>query len=380
MSRIPLVDLAAQHRSMKQELDAAIARVVERGDFILGREVHEFEQAMASYIGVSHAVGVASGTDALHLALLACGVGEGDEVITTPFTFVATAETISKCGARPVFVDIDPESFNIDPGLIEPAITESTKAIVPVHLFGRAADMGAITDISCRHGLRVIEDCAQTLGAEWQGQKVGSFGKAGCFSFFPSKMLGALGDGGMVVTNDGEVAERVRMLRDHGCKEKYHHVMPGFNSRLDTLQAAVLLAKLSHLNDWIEARRKKARLYAEGLRNIAGVAIPQVPADRSHVFNYYTVRVGKPLDRNALREGLAACGVRTAVYYPLCLHLQPLYEWLGYGAAGFPRSEEAQAQALSLPMYPELPQASIELIARETQRLAQQAAVSYGAL
>jgi len=336
-----LVDLKAQYSSIKVEIDEAISRVIERGEFILGSEVEAFEEEVAAYLGVKHAVGVASGTDALQLALLACGIGPGDEVITMPFTFIATAEATTQCGATPVFVDIDPKTYNIDPYKLEQLLSANptgfplprrertkvrVKAILPVHLYGQPADMDPILELAQKYNLRVIEDCAQALGAEYKGKKIGSLGDAGCLSFFPSKVLGAYGDGGMVVTSDSDIADKVRMLRNHGCKQKYYHLVPGFNSRLDSLQAAILRVKLRYLDDWIDQRRQKAALYAQLLGEIKGVEPPYVAPYSYHIFNYYTIRLNNSrINRQKLQEHLKGEGIATAIYYPLSLHLQEVY-------------------------------------------------------
>jgi dTDP-4-amino-4,6-dideoxygalactose transaminase len=355
---IPLVDLKAQYASIKEEIDGATQRVVQSGQFILGPEVKAFEEEMAAYCGTRYAVGVASGTDALHLALLACGIKPGDEVITTPFTFVATAESVVKCGARPVFADTDPKTYNIDPERIEqylqsrqitghqspssplperertrPALSEAegvrVEAILPVHLYGHPADMDAILELARKYHLKVVEDCAQALGGEYKGKKVGSFGDAGCLSFFPSKNLGAYGDGGMVVTNDAQIAQKVRVLRVHGSEASYLHVMHGFNSRLDALQAAILRVKLKHLDRWNELRRAKAALYTELLSRIDGIEPPHVDKNCKPSCNYYTIRLKDPrLNRNELRKHLESKGIQTAVYYPVSLHLQEVYKYL----------------------------------------------------
>jgi len=366
---VPLVDLKAQYDSIKDELDVAIHRVVRSGQFILGSEVKAFEDEMAVYCGTKYAVGVASGTDALQLALLACGIKAGDEVITTPFTFIATAESIAKCGATPVFVDIDPKTYNIAPAQIEYKISKKTKAILPVHLYGQPAAMERILDIARKHNLKVIEDCAQALGAEYKGKKVGSLGAAGCLSFFPSKVLGAYGDGGMVVTNDPKIAETVRILRVHGSKATYQHVMHGFNSRLDALQAAILRVKLKYLDRWNELRRSKAVLYTELLSRIDGIEPPHFDKNCKSSCNYYTVRIkGSRLGRDELRKHLESKGIQTAVYYPLSLHLQEVYKYLGYKPGDFPNSEQAQEQVLTLPMYPELSEGRVEDVASEIKR------------
>ncbi len=359
--KTPLVDLKTQYASIKEEIDRAVQEVIRSGEFILGPELKAFEDEIASYLGVKHAAGVASGTDALELALLACGIKPGDEVITTPFTFIATAETIAKCGAKPVFVDIDPKTYNIAPEKIEPRITKKTKAIVPVHLYGQPADMDPIMEVSKKYGLKVIEDCAQALGAEYKGKRVGSLSNAGCFSFFPSKVLGAYGDGGMVVTDDSEVAEKLKMLRNHGCKQKYYHIIPGFNSRLDSIQAAILRVKLRHLDEWIEKRRQKAALYSKLLGKIEGIEPPCVASYGYHIFNYYTIRMkNSRANREKLQRHLGYQGISTAIYYPLSLHLQEVFKPLGHKLGNFPVSELAQEEVLSLPIYPELYEEEIE--------------------
>lgn len=357
---IPLVDLKAQYESIKHEIDEAIQGVVHSGQFILGPEVEAFEQEIATYCNTKYAIGVNSGTDALQLDLLACDIKPGDEVITTPFTFIATAETISKCGAIPVFADIEPETCNIDPAELEHKISRKTKAILPVHLYGQPADMNPIMELARRFNLKVIEDCAQALGAEYKGKKVGSIGDVGCLSFFPSKVLGAYGDGGMIVTNNPDIAEKARMLRNHGSKERYYYLVHGFNSRLDSLQAAILRVKLRHLNEWIEMRRQKASLYCQLLERIDGMKPPYVAPYSYHIFNYYTIRLNSKLSRDKLKEFLGSQGVATAIYYPLSLHLQEVYKPLGYELSDFPQSERAQGEVLSLPIYPELENQQIE--------------------
>jgi dTDP-4-amino-4,6-dideoxygalactose transaminase len=381
---IPLVDLKAQYDSIKDELDAAIHRVVRSGQFILGPEVKAFEDEMAAYCATKYAVGVASGTDALHLTLLACGIKAGDEVITSPFTFVATAESIVKCGAKPVFADIDPKTYNIDAEKIEQYLQSRqitshqlpdsplperertkvrVKAILPVHLYGQPADMDPILEIASKYHLKIIEDCAQALGAEYKGKKVGSLGDAGCLSFFPSKVLGAYGDGGMVVTSNAEIAETVRILRVHGSKAGYQHVMHGFNSRLDALQAAILRVKLKHLDHWNELRRSKAALYTRLLSRVDGIEPPYFEKNCKYSCNYYTVRIkDSHLSRDELRKHLESEGIQTMVYYPLSLHLQEVYKYLGHKPGDFPESERAQEQVLTLPMYPELSEEQIELV------------------
>ena len=359
--KVPLVDLKAQYNSIKQEIDGATQRVIETAQFILGPETEALENELAAYIGSKYALGVASGTDALHLALLACGVGPGDEVITTPFTFISTAETITHCGATPVFVDIDPETYNIDPVKIESAMTDKTRAILPVHLYGQPADMNPILELAGKYDLKIIEDCAQALGAEHNGKKVGSLGEVSCFSFFPSKVLGAYGDGGMILTDSPEITEKVKILRNHGTREKYYHVIPGFNSRLDSLQAAILRVKLRHANEWIDQRRQRAQFYSQLLSSIEGIEPPSIAPEGYHVFNYYTIRL-RNIRREKLREFLTFQGITTAIYYPLSLHLQKAFKPLGYKLGDFPESEAAQEEVLSLPIYPELSEGQIEKI------------------
>ncbi len=362
--KIPLVDLKAQYESLRSEIDNAISGVIEGGQFILGPDVKALEEEMAAYLGVKYAVGVASGTEALQLALIACGIKPGDEVITTPFTFISTSEVIAQCGAVPVFVDIDSKTYNIDPAKIESKINRKTKAILPVHLYGQSAVMDPILDLADKYDLKVIEDCAQALGAEYRGRKDGSLGDAGCLSFFPSKILGAYGDGGMVVTDNDAIAEMTVMLRNHGGKDKYRNVVHGFNSRLDSLQAAVLRVKIKHLDDWISRRQQNAEIYYRLLSDIDGVEPPDTAPDVSHIFNYYTIRLtDSRLNRDKLRLHLNAQGIATAIYYPLSLHLQEVYKPLGYKPGDLPESERAQEEVLSLPMYPELREEQIEEIA-----------------
>ena len=381
--KIPLVDLKAQYDSIKNEIDDAIRSVLANSQFILGPEVEAFESQIAAYCETKFAVGTASGTDALQLALLACGIKPGDKVLTTPFTFIATAEAITRCGAEPVFVDIDPKTYNIDPQKLQELLerepagnhTSQITAILPVHLYGQPADMDAILDLAKKYGLKVIEDCAQALGAAYTGhqsqpqsqshRKAGSLGDAGCLSFFPSKILGAYGDGGMVITNNPEIARRVTMLRNHGCEQKYYHLVPGFNSRLDELQAAVLRVKLKHLDNWIERRRQKASVYTQLLDRVDSIQPPYVAPGGDHIFNYYTIRLGDgKINRDKLRECLSAKGFATAVYYPLSLHLQQIYRHLSYQPGDFPASEQAQEEVMSLPIYPELSEDQIEEIVK----------------
>ena len=350
---IPILDLKAQYAAIEQEIDAAIKEVLESAQFILGPAVRDLEQRVATYCGCKHGVGVASGTDALRLTLTALGIGPGDEVITTPFTFIATANTISHCGAKPTFIDIDSRTYSIAPAAIEAAITERTKAILPVHLYGQPADMDPIMELAEAHGLYVIEDAAQAIGARYKGRRVGSIGHVGCLSFYPTKNLGAYGDGGMVVTNDGALAEKVDVLRRQGSKKKYHAEVLGFNSRLDSLQAAILGVKLKYLDDWNEARRQAAQCYNELLADLP-VTKPYESPDAYHVYHQYTIRAPQ---RDALAVYLKDRGISPMIYYPVPLHFQKLYVSLGYGEGSLPMSEVASREVLSLPMYPELTEA-----------------------
>ncbi len=347
---IPFVDLRAQYLSIKPEIDEAVARVLESSQFVLGDEVAAFEEDFARYCRAEHAVGVNSGTSALHLALLAAGVGPGDEVITVPFTFVATAAAIGYTGARPVFVDVEPTSFNMDVSQIEAAITPRTKAILPVHLYGQPTDMDPILEIGRRHGLVVIEDAAQAHGAEYKGRRVGSIGDLTCFSFYPGKNLGAYGEGGAVTTNNADYARTLRMLRDWGAERKYHHELKGYNYRLEGMQGSVLRVKLPHLERWTEARRAHARHYSERLAS-SGIPTPFERPDVRHVYHIYAVRTAR---RAELQRALQAAGIQTGIHYPVPVHLQPAYAELGYRRGDFPHAEQAADEVLSLPMYAEL--------------------------
>lgn len=352
--QFPFLDLRAQYQQIKPEIDAAVARVFESQYFILSPEVQAFEQEIASYCGVKHAIGCASGTDAIMLALMALGIGPGDEVITVPFTFVATAGPITLLGAKPVFVDIDPVTFNIDPSKIEAAVTPRTKAIIPVDLFGLLAFLPQVEQLAAKHGFAVIEDAAQAIGATHNGRKAGSFGSLGCFSFFPTKNLGGAGDGGMITTDDDRLAARLRQIRVHGSPRRYEYEVQGVNSRLDALQAAVLSVKLKYLDSWAQGRRRNATKYKElfaeyGLTD--RVVIPTEPSGYCHIYNQYTVRVP---DRDRLRSYLQERGLPTEIYYPFSLHLQRAFADLGYQAGDFPDSERAAHEVLSLPIYSEL--------------------------
>jgi dTDP-4-amino-4,6-dideoxygalactose transaminase len=347
---IPFVDLKIQYQAIRAEIEPAVARVLGSGQYVLGDEVSAFEREFAAYTGAAHCVAVNSGTSALHLALLAAGIGPGDEVITVPFTFVATVAAIGYTGARAVLVDIDPVTFTIDVRRIEAAITPRTKAILPVHLYGQPAAMEPILEIAHRHGLTVIEDAAQAHGAEYKGRRVGGIGDQGCFSFYPGKNLGACGEGGAVVTNDPDVAHTLRMLRDWGAERKYHHVLKGFNYRMEALQGAILRVKLRHLEGWTEARRSRAARYDDLLKG-CGVDTPAALAHNRHVYHVYAVCHPQ---RNDLQQILNARGVQTGIHYPIPVHLQPAYADLGYRAGSFPHAERAAAEVLSLPMFPEL--------------------------
>lgn len=366
--QVPQFSLSVQTARIKEELDQAVNQVINKGVFILEENVRRFEQKVADYLGVAHAIGVGNGSDALFLALQACGIGPGDKVITTPFTFFATAGSIVRAGAVPVFVDIDPKTFNIDAGGLESKISENTRAIMPVHLYGQAADMGPVMDVAKKYKIKVIEDAAQAMGSTYNGQMTCSFGDAGCLSFFPTKNLGCFGDGGMVVTKDHNVAENLRMLRVHGSRKKYYHEAVGINSRLDELQAAILLVKIKYLNEWITARSNAASRYAglikrSGLEDV--VKKPYAIKEGYHTYNQYTVRV--PL-RDELQAYLKERGIGTAIYYPLPLHLQPAFAGLGYKRGDFPEAERACDEVISLPVFPEITFTQQEYVVESMKR------------
>ena len=357
------LDLKAQYASIREEVMAAVTRVMESQHFILGPEVARFEEEVAAKLGAKYAIGCASGTDALILALLASGISPGDEVITTPFSFIATAGAVAYIGARPVFVDIDPATFNIDPQKIQSAITSKTKAIMPVHLFGLPADLDPILEIARANRLSVIEDAAQAIGSRYRGRAVGTMADFGCFSFFPSKNLGGAGDGGLIATNDAGKAERLRMLRGHGSRQRYFHEILGTNSRLDALQAAVLSVKLRHLDKWEAGRIDRAQRYRQ-LFDKKGLArhivSPQTPSGEfHHVFNQFTIRAQR---RDELKDFLRSRGIPSEIYYPLCLHLQKAFDYLGGRAEQMPLAEKASQEVLSLPVFPELTDAKQDLI------------------
>ncbi len=356
------LDLKAQYETIKTEIDSAVKRVLESSQFIGGKEVEEFEKEFAKFCGVKHAISLNSGTDALFLSLKALGVSFKDEVITTPFTFIATAEAIANMGARPFFVDIEPKTLNIDPSKIEKAITKKTKAIIPIHLFGQIANISEIMRIAKKYNLFVIEDAAQAIGAEIKLKaqnskpkvmKAGTIGDLGCFSFFPTKNLGAYGDGGIVVTNNKKLANKIRLLRKHGSspKEKYKNLILGVNSRLDTIQAAILRTKLKHLKEWNKKRLEKAIYYSTFLSKIKAVKPPYIAPDRTHIFHQYTIRAR---NRDELKVYLKEKGIPTIIYYPIPLHLQPAFQYLGYRVGDFPESEKAAKEVLSLPIFPEI--------------------------
>jgi dTDP-4-amino-4,6-dideoxygalactose transaminase len=363
---VPLLDLKAQYATIKDEIRVALDRVIESQHFINGPEVEALENEVAAYSQCAYGIGVSSGTDALLVALMALCLEEGDEVITTPYTFVATMTAAIRLGAKPVLVDIDPHTFNIDPNRVEAAVTSRTRAILPVHLFGQAAEMDPLLEISQKHGLALVEDAAQAIGAEYHTRRAGSMGSLGCFSFFPSKNLGGFGDGGMITSNNPELAQQVKLLRNHGQQPKYHCKIVSGNFRLDELQAAVLRVKLRHLDKWTSARQRNAqtyrRLFTEAELMVEspeqldgwGVVLPQEAPDRRHIYNQFVIRSGR---RDELKAHLAKCGIGTEIYYPVPMHVQESFAFLGYQAGDFPNSEKAAAQSLALPIYPELTEA-----------------------
>jgi dTDP-4-amino-4,6-dideoxygalactose transaminase len=372
---VPLLDLKAQYQTIREETNAAVIEVLESQYFILGPKVKALEDQIAAYTQTSHAIGVSSGTDALLISLMAEGIGPGDEVITTPYSFFATAGCVTRVGATPVFVDIDPVDFNIDPKRIEAAITPKTKAIIPIHLYGQMADMGGVMQVADRHNLCVIEDGAQAIGCEFQGRRAGSIGHYGCFSFFPSKNLGGVGDGGIVVTTDAKRADMLSIMRVHGGKPKYYHRVIGGNFRLDAIQAAVLLVKLKKLDEWTEGRQRNADLYRRKLRETGlvvdpagldpvtldmsgrkGVALPKEFADRRHIYNQFVLRTDR---REEMRAFLTERGIGNEVYYPVPFHQQDCFQYLGYKTGQFPISEIAATQSIAVPIYPELTEAQI---------------------
>ncbi|MBE7184174.1 MAG: DegT/DnrJ/EryC1/StrS family aminotransferase [Methylobacterium mesophilicum] len=364
---IPFLDLKAQYQSIKPEIDAAVLGVLASAQYVLGDEVAAFERDFAQYCGTAHAIAVNTGTSALHLALLAAGIGPGDEVITVPFTFVASVSAIIYAGATPVLVDIDPATLTMDPKLIEAAITPRTKAILPVHLYGQMADMDAINAIAEKHGLVVVEDACQAHGAEYFGSRAGSLGLSGCFSFYPGKNLGACGEGGMVVTNDDEQAKTIRMLRDWGQSKRYHHVLKGFNYRMEGIQGAVLKVKLRYLEEWTEKRRAHAKHYRALLGDAPHITLPVEAEGRRHVWHVFALRSA---ERDALAGDLNAQGIQTGLHYPIPVHLQEAHADLGYRQGDFPHSEQAAREVLSLPLYPEFTPSQVETVAQAVKEFA----------
>ena len=367
MTSVPFLDLKAQYRSIKTEIDAAVLAVLDSAQFVLGDEVAAFEREFAAYCGAAQGIAVNTGTSALHLALLAAGVGPGDEVVTVPHTFVATVAAIRYTGARAVFADIDPVSFTMDPARIEQAITARTKAIIPVHLYGHPADLDPIMEVARRHKIVVIEDAAQAHGAKYKGRPVGSIGDLACFSFYPGKNLGAYGEGGMVVTNNESWTRTIRMLRDWGQDRKYHHVLAGFNYRMEGIQGAILRVKLRHLEKWTEARRAHARRYQQILQG-CGVGLPAEAGWARHVWHVYAVRTA---DREGLMRALGERGIQTAIHYPVPVHLQPAYKDAAWGPGSFPHTEKAAAEVTSLPMFPEMSEEHLEAVAAALHSIGQ---------
>jgi dTDP-4-amino-4,6-dideoxygalactose transaminase len=363
---VPFLDLKAHHDSMRGELETAIREVMDSNAFAGGPFVAKFEQDFATYCGAADVIGVGNGTDALWLSMLALGIGAGDEVITVPMTFMATAEAISHCGAKPVFVDIDERTYTLDPDLLERAISPRTKAIIPVHLFGQAADMDAILEIARRRGLPVIEDACQAHGAEYKGRKAGSIGTAGCFSFYPGKNLGALGEAGAVVTNNEELRNKIQMLRDHGQAKKYHHALIGWNARMDGIQGAALRVKLKHLDQANQARRANARFYDQHLAEVEEVILPTEAEYARHVYHLYVVRVQ---DRDRVLQAMANRGIACGIHYPIPVHLQEAYRFLGHRKGSFPVAERCAGEFLSLPMYPELTTTQLGAVVHELKTL-----------
>jgi len=350
--KVTLVDLVAQYKTIKNEMDSAIHAVLDSGHFILGEANTEMEKKLANYIGVKYALGCGSGTDALQLAMMAHEIKPGDEIISIPMTFVATIEVMVLLGIKPVFVDVDPKTYCIDPGQIEKKITKKTRAIVPVHLYGQSADMDPIMEIARKHNLLVIEDCAQAIGATYKGRKTCTLGDIGCISFFPGKNLGAYGDAGAVLTNDDKIAEKIRMIRVHGSASKYQHLVLGINSRLDSIQAAVVNVKLRYIDRWNEQRRQHATRYTKLLSDLKEAVLPYTPPYNVHTYHQYTLQVK---DRDGLQNFLKEKGIATGIHYPIPLHLQPAFKNLGLKQGNFSVSEQISSQVISLPMYPELP-------------------------
>jgi len=354
---VPFLNLKAQHQALKAEILSAVSEVLDSAAFAGGPYVAKFEEEFAAYCTTKYAIGVGNGTDALWFALLALGVGPGDEVITVPNTFIATAEAITYCGAKPVFIDIDEETYNMNPALLERAITPRTKAVIPVHLYGQMADMDPIMEIARKHKLAVVEDASQAHGAEYKGKRAGTIGDVGCFSFYPGKNLGACGEGGACVTNNPDLKAKIAMFREHGQAKKYYHTVIGWNGRLDGIQGAILSIKLKHIEKWTEARRAHARAYTQAFANVHGVLTPKEASYARHVYHLYVLRVK---NRDQVLKNLAEKGIHCAIHYPLPLHLQPCFSYLGYKPGAFPVAEAAATEVLSLPVYPELTEAQLD--------------------
>ncbi len=362
---VPFIDFKEQNRLIHDEVDAGFKKVLEKGDYILGEQAHLFETAFSKFCDVQYGVGVNSGTDALHLALMALDIQEGDEVIVPTHTFIATALCVSFCRATPVFVDIEPDTYNIDPKAFQKAITKKTKAVIPVHIYGQPANMDEIVAIARKHGIKVVEDAAQAHGSRYKAKRVGSLGDVACFSFYPTKSLGACGDAGMIVTNDKDIYEKALMLRDYGRRGRYEHKIKGTNSRLDTIQAVVLNAKLKHLDQWNQMRAKNAEHYAEALKPLKGVITPITKQDRSHVFQTYAILVP---NRDKVVEAMKAQGIGVLIHYPISLHLQGAYAELGHQKGDFPIAEKVADQVMSLPMFPHMAQEQVEAVALALQK------------
>jgi dTDP-4-amino-4,6-dideoxygalactose transaminase len=359
--KIPFVDLKSLHREIKDDLREVFDRVLDNSTFVLGPEVQRFEQEFAAYCGTEHCVAVNTGTAAIHLALAALSIGPGDEVITVPHTFIATAEAITAVGAKPVFIDINPVSFTMDPSLLEAAITRKTRAIVPVDLYGQVADMDPILEIANRHGIPVIEDACQAHGAEYRGRKAGAFGVAGCFSFYPGKNLGACGEGGAVTTNDADLAQRIRLWRDHGSSKRYEHIFPGLNMRMEGIQGGILSVKLKYLDRWNDQRRQAASAYDKALAD-TDIEVPTEMDYGRHVYHLYVIQFE---NRDALRQQLSDAGIESGLHYPTPLHLQEAYRFLGYKQGDFPVTERVKSRILSLPMYPGIDPKAVERVTSE---------------
>jgi dTDP-4-amino-4,6-dideoxygalactose transaminase len=359
--KIPFVDLKSLHREIKDDLREVFDRVLDNSTFVLGPEVQRFEQEFAAYCGTEHCVAVNTGTAAIHLALAALSIGPGDEVITVPHTFIATAEAITAVGAKPVFIDINPVSFTMDPSLLEAAITRKTRAIIPVDLYGQVADMDPILEIANRHGIPVIEDACQAHGAEYRGRKAGAFGVAGCFSFYPGKNLGACGEGGAVTTNDADLAQRIRLWRDHGSSKRYEHIFPGLNMRMEGIQGGILSVKLKYLDRWNDQRRQAASAYDKALAD-TDIEVPTEMDYGRHVYHLYVIQSE---NRDALRQQLSDAGIESGLHYPTPLHLQEAYHFLGYKQGDFPVTERVKSRILSLPMYPGIDPKAVERVTSE---------------